>query len=291
MALTQLYESNEIVTLAETDDQVGSFTFNESYFNRAIKRIFKKKGYTEEFLTNKEGVAMIEETYRILSEQVIFSERTPAKVKEIIENNLWRFSGFKTDTQLRDVARKLYDADGHLRSFDDFANDIKQIHHTYNMTYLRSEYDHVARSVEMFNLWQDIPDDAELQYRTMGDAKVRDEHKRLEGVTLPKLDPFWDDFYPPNGWNCRCTVREVRTGKYKQSNSKEAIRKGNAATKLPKQQIFRCNPGKTLNLMPDKHPYYPKGCGDCQANGYNQFDPKADKCKTCKIINKLKPKR
>ena len=44
------------------------------------------------------------------------------------------------------------------------------------------------------------------KYSTVGDVRVRDEHARLEGVTLPKDDPFWQKWYPPNGWSCRCSV-------------------------------------------------------------------------------------
>lgn len=42
------------------------------------------------------------------------------------------------------------------------------------------------------------------KYVTVGDDRVRPEHEELDGVTLPKDDPFWDTFWPPNGWNCRC---------------------------------------------------------------------------------------
>lgn len=44
------------------------------------------------------------------------------------------------------------------------------------------------------------------KYITVGDDRVRDSHEILEGTTLPKDDPFWQRFYPPNGWNCRCAV-------------------------------------------------------------------------------------
>lgn len=34
----------------------------------------------------------------------------------------------------------------------------------------------------------------------------REEHKALNGKVFPADDPFWDAFYPPNGWGCKCDV-------------------------------------------------------------------------------------
>lgn len=42
------------------------------------------------------------------------------------------------------------------------------------------------------------------EYVTVGDARVRSEHLKLEGVKLPKDHAFWRTNFPPNGWNCRC---------------------------------------------------------------------------------------
>lgn len=42
------------------------------------------------------------------------------------------------------------------------------------------------------------------KYVTVGDDRVRPEHDALDGVTLPKDDDFWQEFWPPNGYNCRC---------------------------------------------------------------------------------------
>ena len=47
------------------------------------------------------------------------------------------------------------------------------------------------------------------QYATVGDDRVRPEHAVLDGVTLPKDDPFWQTNFPPNGWNCRCAALEL----------------------------------------------------------------------------------
>lgn len=44
------------------------------------------------------------------------------------------------------------------------------------------------------------------KYVTVGDDRVRESHAAIDGVTLPKDDPFWNRFTPPNGWNCRCQI-------------------------------------------------------------------------------------
>lgn len=41
-------------------------------------------------------------------------------------------------------------------------------------------------------------------YRTMRDSRVRDSHRVLDGLVLPKSDPAWNVLSAPNGWRCRC---------------------------------------------------------------------------------------
>lgn len=37
----------------------------------------------------------------------------------------------------------------------------------------------------------------------------RPEHRAWVGIVLPVDDPFWDTHYPPNGWGCKCGVRQI----------------------------------------------------------------------------------
>ncbi|MCS2679780.1 hypothetical protein NXV81_04420 [Bacteroides ovatus] len=48
----------------------------------------------------------------------------------------------------------------------------------------------------------------------------------MVGITLPASDPFWAEFYPPNGWGCRCSVVQVRKSKYPPTDHEEAYGKG-----------------------------------------------------------------
>lgn len=47
------------------------------------------------------------------------------------------------------------------------------------------------------------------EYVTVGDDRVRPSHAALDGLRRPKDDPIWDRIFPPNGWQCRCSVIEI----------------------------------------------------------------------------------
>ena len=120
----------------------------------------------------------------------------------------------------------------------------------------QTERNYAVQSTQMAEKWQEFEKDGDrylLQYRTAHDEKVRATHAALHGVTLPPDDPFWDEYYPPLGWNCRCTVVQVRRGKYPASDSSASIANGRAATE--KTPSFRFNPGKQRKCFPDNVSY------------------------------------
>jgi SPP1 gp7 family putative phage head morphogenesis protein len=45
-----------------------------------------------------------------------------------------------------------------------------------------------------------------LQYNAVNDRRTRPTHKAMDGKVFPIGHPFWDIWYPPNGFRCRCST-------------------------------------------------------------------------------------
>lgn len=204
------------------------------------------------------------------------------------------FSGMKSFHEVNESLSLLYDDNGVIKPFEQFLNDARNIDEIYNRNWLWSEYNFVASSARMASKWESFMADGDrynLQYRTQKDDKVRPEHAALDGVTLPPSDSFWEEFYPPNGWNCRCTVVQVRKSKYPATSHDEAMRLGEDALQRDTKGIFRFNPGKEGKSVPDYNPYTIRRCKDCDiAKGKRKlahFLPENNLCEACSVIRQL----
>ena len=47
------------------------------------------------------------------------------------------------------------------------------------------------------------------EYVTVGDDRVRPTHVALDGTRAAKDSSFWQRFWPPNGWSCRCSTLRI----------------------------------------------------------------------------------
>ena len=48
-----------------------------------------------------------------------------------------------------------------------------------------------------------------FEYVAVMDRRTRPAHAQLNGRIFKYDDEFWNSFYPPNGWGCRCRVRAL----------------------------------------------------------------------------------
>lgn len=227
---------------------------------------------------------------------VLDSSFKKVKMSDLMRRRLTRsnyiFSGMKTFHELNEAFPSLLDEDGSRKPFERFLNDVRKIDEKYNGNYLRAEYNFVVSSAEMAARWEGFMEDGDryhLQYRTANDGKVRPEHAAMHGITLPPSDSFWEEFYPPNGWNCRCTVIQVRKSKHPATDHEEAMALGELATGRDSKGIFRFNPGKEGKSVPDYNPYTIRKCKSCdiakgKLNTAKPFIPENEMCAACKLI-------
>lgn len=169
-----------------------------------------------------------------------------------LQKNVHVFSGLKEYHFLREATDKLFDAQtGIKRPFSAFRDDVLKLNEKYNVDWLRTEYNHAIGSSRMASKWVDIQDGKDLypylEYLTAGDARVRVSHKPLDRIVKHVDDPFWDKYYPPNDWNCRCTVKQLD----------EFPKDQPVRPQLPElKEMFSINSGKQGVVFPRSHPYY-----------------------------------
>lgn len=215
-------------------------------------------------------------------------------VQRLKESN-YVFSGIKTFHELKETFPSLLDEDGNRKPFERFLNDVQKVHKTYNVQYLRTEYNFAHASALMAARWKKFEEDGDkylLQYRTMYDKRVRRTHRMMHNITLPITSPFWDKYFPPNGWNCRCTVVQVRKGKYPVSDETEAMNLGSQATAGKYQEMFMFNPGKRMTTFPAYNGYTLRKCNRCEVRPDKMKlaadIPDNELCKACRIVQGMK---
>lgn len=265
-------------------------------FDRMMKVLFRQEGASLEIgiLASEEAQDFIETHSSVLNGSFRQVEMSEAMRKRLERSN-YVFSGLKTFHELNEAFPSLLDENGNRKTFERFLNDVRKIDETYNSNYLRAEFNFVQASAEMAAKWERFMQDGDryyLQYRTAGDAKVRPTHAEMAGITLPASDPFWAEFYPPNGWGCRCSVVQVRKSKYPVTDHEEAMARGESALELDKKGMFRFNAGMEQKTMPDYNPYTIKRCKDCDiAKGKLKLAknpiPDNELCEACQFIRSI----
>lgn len=256
-ALSDLY-ADDLLQLADAPEKPD---FDDSAFFDAAGMVYNAGGFDPSQLNTPEARRLIAETLRQIKRGIDsgVSYEVPETVRHTLENNAFIFSGFKAYHSLHEVGLSLTTDTGDIKPFEQFRRDVEKVNNQYNHNYLYAEYNHAVSASQSAAKWQRFEADGDrydLQYRTAGDELVREDHRALDKITLPPSDPFWEMYTPPNGWNCRCNYVQVRRGKYERTDPALAMLRGNNCTEAAKQQIFRFNPGKTLQLFPPKHPYF-----------------------------------
>lgn len=182
--------------------------------NRLIKRVANgKASYFDaelfEYLS-KDLLNAIHKAFKrpVNNADFAYTEQDDA-LTTAMEQNLFHFSAAKTLAEVQKL-NQLYRK---AKTFEEFSRKAAKVCTKFNKVWQKTEYDTANLTAESAANYQRLIKKANRfpywQYVTAGDEKVREEHKKLDGVTMYWDDPRWDKIYPPNGWKCRCRVKPL----------------------------------------------------------------------------------
>lgn len=177
------------------------------------------------------------------------ASREEFEIFQRIQDNLRDFAGHKQASLTQELRGFLVDRTGKKRTLEAWKKEIGKTLKRHNDRYLRAELQAATAGAQAAESWQHFERRKylypNLKYITAHDERVRESHRALDGTVRPVDDPFWDVYYPPNGWNCRCKVIQTDEG----------ITPG-ADIDFDPPKGFRGNVGKTGQLFGEDHPYF-----------------------------------
>ncbi|MCL4515907.1 MAG: phage minor head protein [Firmicutes bacterium] len=161
-----------------------------------------------------------EEAVQFFREKVAL---TPAKFNELAQE--WKLKAFtiagigKLDV-LRDILEKLDQALAEgttLQEFRQKANELLEKRGWDGLTPYRADNIfrtniQTAYNVGRYRQMSDpdvLPRRPYWLYDAVNDRRTRPTHAALDGKAWRANDHFWDTWYPPNGYRCRCSVRSL----------------------------------------------------------------------------------
>lgn len=192
-------------------------------------------------------------------------ENSKTKLFEKLNNNIYAFSAAKSMTALQEFKKHLTDENGEVVSYGKFRQSVIPLETEFNDNYLKTEYESAVAMAQMAGKWDQLKEYDMLEYRTVGDNRVRKSHQDLDGTRLPPNDPLWAKIYPPNGWGCRCTV--IPAQGMEQTGRDTAV----DFSKTEIKPYFRRNVGTEQVLFHDDHPYFARMPHDLKKDKTHQF--------------------
>lgn len=111
------------------------------------------------------------------------------------------------------MIKQLITDDGAFRTYYQWVKLVKPIVSDYDKNLLKLEHQTATACAQMAMKWRNFQRRKttypNLKYITQADDCVRLSHRPLHHIVRPVDDQFWDIFFPPNGWGCRCDVQQT----------------------------------------------------------------------------------
>lgn len=172
-----------------------------------------------------------------------------------LEQSVYMFGAAKTYQETKALSSLLVDEDGKLRSSSEFNRLGRDLFDLWNGDWGKSEYNTALAQATMAVKWDKIENEKNLfpnlRYSAVGGEETCEICGALDGMVAPADDPVWDTIYPPNHFNCMCTVLQEYDAE--PTPDYRGVVDG-VADKM--QDTFKHNAAKTGELFSKDHPYY-----------------------------------
>jgi hypothetical protein len=249
------YHTHEIDIVAALTDDIEKFS---SILNSFLPRIYAGDSTAVEDAYEE----MTAVQYSILSQ--IFTEEYGYSLEALSQDSSSEgyknavsgfFASFSASKQyqllkiISDLAAK-YRVNG--MGYGLFVEEANKANILFNKTWHEVEGHAMQVGYNFAKGWrEDSNYESIFQYKTQGDANVRDTHYALEGIKLRKSDWAKTNFTPPWEYGCRCSLFDIG------STNGQLLTKSRSlppADDVPKE--FRTNVGESGAVFSKYHPYY-----------------------------------
>jgi hypothetical protein len=202
-----------------------------------------------------------------------------------IQHNTAVFSAFKSHRLQNDMASKLLDEKGNLKSFSTWLKEVKPLSDHYNKQWLKTEYNTAVGRAHFAGQWKQYEAQADVlpnvEWLPTISTTPGEDHRVFWHTIKPINDIFWQQHHPRDRWNCKCEMQAT-----------DKAPTDSVADNLPNSEAqagLESNPAKG-EIFSDKHPYFADSCAVCPVNGrrLNLFAFRQRKdCYACQNANEL----
>lgn len=249
----------------------------DDIYTEIARQLLNNENLNTDAIYSKTAAQLIGAMNQGLGGTPIDDNRISKVLQKAFTHNLEQFSYAKTLTQFRLFKDLMFNDKGEIQSFATVKKAIMDTGEIFNKNYLAAEHQFVMQSAIMAHKWETL-DSEYLEFTTVGDSRVRPEHKLFDKFTALKSDPIWKRLYTPLSWGCRCTIIPGISKNLSKEYDSDWANK--MVDPLVKGTIFDNNVGITKVIFNDKHPYF-KETGVKETNNPNFINTKKE------LINRL----
>ena len=265
----------------------SGFSFDQEVLLRALRNIYAKRGKQPTFIEDN----LLREFSHSLDLAVTegFAPHDPDDdFYQALRHSDEVFAAFKTHRLQRDIAARLLDTDGNLKTFSQWVRDIQPIASHQCHAWFQTEYDTAVIRAHQAADWQQFERERDVlpNLKWMPSTSVHPgaDHRIFWGTIRPIDDPLWKQHRPGDRWNCKCSLSST-------DEQPTDIPSAIPASSQP-QPGLSGNPGQDRATFSQDHPYFPSNCQHCPFNSglkgrlSTLFTNAKKDCYHCAKINK-----